>query len=112
MKINLTPMQMAVAALGTLVLGYIVVKKKPNQSLAGAAGTAAANAAGDFAAGGVIGVGQIFGIPATEKTECQKALDEGRFWDASFSCPAKDFIGGVFGSKPNSFDTGSGGNNW
>jgi hypothetical protein len=115
MKVNLTPMQMAVAALGVVVLGYIIVKKKPGQSLAGAAGSAAVNAAADFGSGAVIGVGEVFGIPATEKTQCEKDLAEGRFWDASFSCPAKDFVSGVFGGSTKTtgvFDAGSGGNSW
>lgn len=116
MKINITSMQIAVATLGLLVVGYIIAKKKPNQSVAGAAGSAVANAVGDFATGGVIGIGQVFGIPATEQTQCEKDLAGGRLWDASFSCPAGKFIGGVLGAKQTqsygeTFDAGSG-NSW
>jgi hypothetical protein len=50
----------------------------------------------DTAAAGVVGTGQVFGIPATNETECQKALREGRTWDASFACPAGTFIRSVF----------------
>ena len=42
--------------------------------------------------GTVVGVGQIFGIPATNQTLCERAKAEGRTWDASFDCPAGDFI--------------------
>ena len=42
--------------------------------------------------GTVVGVGQIFGIPATNLTKCERAKAEGRTWDASFDCPAGDFI--------------------
>jgi hypothetical protein len=34
-----------------------------------------------------------FGIPETNLSECEKAKTEGRTWDASFACPAGDFIG-------------------
>jgi hypothetical protein len=50
----------------------------------------------DTAASAVIGTGAVFGIPRTDETECQKALREGRTWDASFACPAGTFIGSIF----------------
>lgn len=46
--------------------------------------------------GGVQGVGQVVGIPTTNQTECEKAKAEGRTWDASFACPAGDFLKYVF----------------
>lgn len=42
--------------------------------------------------GAVVGVGEIFGIPATNQAKCERAKAEGRTWDASFDCPAGDFI--------------------
>lgn len=62
--------------------------------------------AGQAAAGAIEGVGLAVGIPRTNLSECQRAKAEGRWWDASFACPAGDFIssgasaayGGVFGS--------------
>lgn len=62
--------------------------------------------AGQAAAGVVEGVGLAVGIPRTNASECDRAKAEGRWWDASFACPAGDFIssgasaayGGVFGS--------------
>ena len=46
--------------------------------------------------GGVTGIGQAVGIPATNMTECERAKAEGRTWDASFACPAVDFVRYVF----------------
>jgi hypothetical protein len=52
--------------------------------------------AADTAASVVIGTGKIIGIPETNETECEKALREGRTWDASFACPAGTFLGSFF----------------
>lgn len=37
-------------------------------------------------------VGEVVGVPRTNQTECEKAKAEGRTWDASFACPAVDFL--------------------
>jgi hypothetical protein len=42
-------------------------------------------------------VGETFGVPRTNETECQKALREGRTWDASFACPAGTFLSATLG---------------
>lgn len=45
------------------------------------------------AAGGLIqDAGAAIGVPRTDQTECDKAKAEGRTWDASFACPAGDFL--------------------
>jgi hypothetical protein len=49
----------------------------------------AVNAAG---VGVVENIGLAVGIPRTNMTECERAKAEGRWWDASFACPAGDFI--------------------
>lgn len=67
---------------------YLIAKKGVAGAAAGAVGAAA-----DVASGAVVGIGQIFGIPATNETECERAKREGRTLDASFACPAGDFIG-------------------
>lgn len=54
--------------------------------------------AGEVAVGTVKGVGQVLGIPDTSKTQCQQDLAAGRYWDASFSCPAGDYISGMAGN--------------
>lgn len=46
--------------------------------------------------GGVESIGGVFGIPTTDETECEKAIREGRTWDASFACPAGRFIKSIF----------------
>lgn len=53
--------------------------------------------AGELATGTVKGVGQVLGVPDTSKTQCQQDLAAGRYWDASFSCPAGDYLAGVSG---------------
>ena len=55
-------------------------------------GGAIVDMADGVVAGAVVETGKIFGIPATNMTECERAKREGRTWDASFACPAGDFI--------------------
>lgn len=52
----------------------------------------------ELAGGVVLGVGDSLGVPRTSEAECDRALRDGRLWDASFACPAGKFIGGLFGS--------------
>jgi len=96
-------------ALALVAVALFIAKK-------GWAGAAAAvtTAAVDVAAGTVVGIGQAIGIPATNETECAKAKREGRTLDASFACPAGEFIswsiGGLFaseGAAPQGGATGS-----
>ena len=51
-----------------------------------------AGAVSDGAGFVVKGIGGAVGIPDTDLDACAKARAEGRTWDASFACPAKDFI--------------------
>ncbi|WP_295375633.1 hypothetical protein [uncultured Pseudacidovorax sp.] len=51
--------------------------------------------AGNVAAGTVEGIGLAVGIPRTNQTQCQQDLAAGRYWAASFSCPAGDYLGGL-----------------
>lgn len=46
--------------------------------------------------GAVIGIGEGFGVPETSPTQCQRDKAAGRTWDASFSCPAKEFLSYFF----------------
>lgn len=50
----------------------------------------------DTGAGVAIGIGDVLGVPRTNETECEKAIREGRTWDASFACPAGTWIGSLF----------------
>jgi hypothetical protein len=66
-----------------------------------AVGSALGSAAGNVAAGTVEGIGTVVGIPATDQTQCEKDLAAGNMWDASFSCPAGDFLSAVWGRSAN-----------
>jgi hypothetical protein len=83
----------AAAALVLLVL----VKKNGIATVAAdageAAGAAVINLGGGVVAGASEAIGDAVGIPRTNMTECEKAKAEGRTWDASFACPAGDFLG-------------------
>lgn len=85
------------AMVGGLVL-YVIAKKRPGESIAGAVGRTAAGAVGSVTVGGVKGLGDLVGIPDTNMTQCQKDVQAGRMWDASFSCPASTFVKAVFNS--------------
>jgi len=76
-----------------LVAVLILVKKNGIAGAGAAVGEAAAEAVGGAIGGAVNGVGDWFGVPRTDETECDKAIREGRYWDASFACPAGKFIG-------------------
>lgn len=56
-------------------------------------GGAAVHLVDGVLSGAVVAIGEGVGIPATNLTECERAKLEGRTWDASFACPAGDFIG-------------------
>lgn len=82
------------AALAVVVLlvkkngGIVAVAADAGQ----AAGEAVVAAAGGVVAGASESIGDAVGIPRTNMTECEKAKAEGRTLDASFACPAGDFL--------------------
>lgn len=104
MQIKLETVLIAAASLGVVLVGAYIAKK----GLAGAA-AGVVGAAGDVAAGTVVGIGELIGIPATSETECEKALREGRTWDASFACPAGRFLQWTFGGVAESERGGASG---
>ncbi|SOD41601.1 hypothetical protein [Nitrosovibrio sp. Nv4] len=59
-------------------------------------GSAAVEAVDSVLTGTVEATGAIFGIPKTDKTQCQRDIEAGHMWDASFSCPARDFLGAAW----------------
>lgn len=85
---------------GLLVAAYVVFKKKDLGTAAvdAAAGVGETIGQGAVAAGSgvVLGIGDGIGVPRTNMTECERAKAEGRTWDASFACPAGDFLSYVF----------------
>ena len=66
------------------------------KEIGAAIGGAVVDIADGVLKGTVETAGQVVGIPATSQTECEKAKAEGRTWDASFACPAGDFLKYVF----------------
>lgn len=79
------------------VIGVVLLRNKlTDPNLIADVTSGAVEAVGNVGAGVVIGVGDVVGIPRTNETECEKALREGRTWDASFACPAGTFIKSFF----------------
>lgn len=73
---------------------YLITKAARAAADLGPVGLGAAVGAGvvNTAAGGVLGIGDAVGLPRTDMTECERAMAEGRTWDASFICPAPVFL--------------------
>jgi hypothetical protein len=76
---------------GALILGPSISGWLANRA-ANTAGATAVNLITGTATGAVIAAGNALGIPETNLTQCQKDLMAGKTWDASFSCPALDFL--------------------
>lgn len=77
--------------------GYVIWKARSASGsmahdLGYAVGTAVFNVADGALSGVVFGVGDAIGVPRTDMTKCEQDRAAGRTWDASFSCPAKDFL--------------------
>lgn len=90
--VTVKPLAVAALAVGAALMAYAWATRRPGQSLASSIGSGAVTAVNDVASGVVVGVGEVFGIPATSKDQCTLDLEAGRTWDASFSCPAGRFI--------------------
>jgi len=80
------------AAGGAVAVALLWAWSRGAKNLGNDIGTAAVDLAGGVATGAVVTLGGTLGIPATNMTECEKAKAQGRTWDASFACPAADFI--------------------
>lgn len=84
---KLEGLALGAAALAVLALGVYVAKKGVAGAVAGAVGAAA-----DAASGAVVGIGQVFGLPATDADKCQAAITSGDRWRQSIDCPAGTFL--------------------
>jgi hypothetical protein len=93
MKINYTLLA------GAAVAAALVYKFKDFKGFGAGVGGAVVDVVDGVIGGTVVGIGQAVGVPPTSQTECQRAMAEGRTWDASFACPAGDFLGYAFGGK-------------
>lgn len=107
--LDVPPLALAAGAVGLGVIVYAMATKKPGQSLAGSIASGAVGATADAAAGAVVGLGEVVGIPATSADQCSIDLANGDYWAASFSCPAKRFLAAtsdaIFGGTPPAQDT-------
>lgn len=83
---------LAVAALVAVGIGAVWVWRRGLAGVAEDVSKGAANVVSGAATGAVKGVANIAGIPDTNMDACKKAIADGRLWDASFACPAADFL--------------------
>lgn len=96
MVASLKPLHMiALAAVGGALIYVLRTGANAGQVGADLAGAGVDLVAGAFV-GGVESIGEQVGIPRTNQTECERAIAEGRTWDASFACPAGTFIKSLF----------------
>ncbi|MGE0350382.1 hypothetical protein [Hydrogenophaga sp.] len=90
MKITTPYLIAGAAVLGALV--WAATRAGGAAGLGSAIGGAAVDLVDGAVSGVVVGVGEVVGIPATNKTQCEIDRAKGDTWAASFSCPAKDFL--------------------
>jgi hypothetical protein len=81
---------------GAVAVALLWAATKGAKGTGQAIGGAVVDMANGVVSGTVVGIGSAVGIPETNLTECEKAKREGRTWDASFACPATDFLKYVF----------------
>lgn len=90
---KLTPeVMMAGAVLLAVAYFWMRGAKQAGQDIGEGISGAVVGTVDGVLSGAVKGVGGMVGVPQTNKTACQKAIEEGRTWDASFDCPAADFL--------------------
>lgn len=77
---------------GAVLAGLLWASSKGAKETGAAIGKAGVDLVDGVIGGTVVGAGTLLGIPATNLTECEKAKRDGRTWDASFACPAGDFL--------------------
>lgn len=71
-------------------LAYVYIKGP--KSAGASIGGAAVDLVDGVVSGAVVQVGEAVGIPATNMNECERAKAMGDTWEASFKCPAGDFL--------------------
>ncbi len=81
---------------GAVAAALLWASSKGAKETGAAIGTAAVDLTNGIITGAVVGAGQVVGVPPTNQTKCERAKAEGRTWDASFDCPAGDFLKYVF----------------
>ncbi|WP_444632764.1 hypothetical protein [Cupriavidus oxalaticus] len=96
---NDTTAKLLLAAGAIAAIAFVVKKNGGLQGAAAGAASALVGAVGDAASGAVLGIGDALGVPRTDMTECERAIAEGRTWDASFACPASNFLQSLFADR-------------
>lgn len=81
-----------IVALGGIGAVLLVSIFKNAKALGYTVGQGAVDLADGVVSGTVTGIGEAVGIPKTNLSDCERAKAEGRTWDASFACPAGDFL--------------------
>ena len=96
MKVSQDTMILA-GGVGLAALALWWVSRSGNgQAVGQTVGSAAVSSIVGAGTGVVLGAGEAVGIPRTNQTECERAIAEGRTWDASFACPAGTWIKSLF----------------
>ena len=93
---------------GALAIYLLVIRRDPVtgktwlDNIASQAGSSIVSAPVNFvtgaAAGAVESIGQTFGIPLTDAEKCRQDIAKSDPWNASFDCPAADYLK-AFGPK-------------
>ena len=91
MKVPTIPTVYLIAG-GVVAAAIVWAMSKGAKGTGQAIGSGAVDLVEGVVEGSVKSIGEAVGIPDTNMTECQRAMAEGRTWDASFACPAKDFL--------------------
>lgn len=81
---------------GAVVAGLALALMLKPRAVAENAGRLAVGLAEGTATGVVVGIGSAVGVPETDRNQCAADIAAGRTWDASFSCPAKQFLTSFF----------------
>ncbi|MRR51281.1 MAG: hypothetical protein EG825_10260 [Rhodocyclaceae bacterium] len=78
---------------GGLIAAAVALWIASNPSGAGrAVGAAAVDAVNGVVTGTVESVGELVGVPVTSPDKCAAAKAAGDTWEASFACPASEFL--------------------
>lgn len=77
---------------GVVAAALVVVYLRGPKSVGADLGGAAVDLADGVITGTVTGIGERVGIPKTDASACAAAKAAGSTWDASFACPAGDFL--------------------
>lgn len=86
-------------------VAFRLIKQAPGANWVEGAGANVGGAAVDLVNGAVsgvvVGLGDGMGLPRVDKGKGQSALDEGRYWDASFLLNPVDLVSGIWNKVTN-----------